>query len=164
MTVTSRENDCYKFKRREVIVWKLPYVYSQLTLLHPNGHKCRYIASVVSKIYYREWNLSKLATDKYMYSSALVHVCTHQHWYMYALISTGTCMYSSPLVHVCTHQHWYMYALISTGTCMHSSALVQVCTHQHWYMYALISTGTCMYSSALVHVCTLLGLYSVASK
>ena len=44
-------------------------VYSQLTLLksvHPNGHKCRYIAYVASKIYNRVWNLSKLATDKYM--------------------------------------------------------------------------------------------------
>ena len=52
-----------------MIVWKLPYVYSQLTLLksvYPNGHKCRYIASVASKIYDREWNLSKLETDKYM--------------------------------------------------------------------------------------------------
>ena len=52
-----------------MIVWKLPYVYSQLTLLKsvdPNGQKCRYIASVASKINDREWNLSKLATDKYM--------------------------------------------------------------------------------------------------
>ena len=44
-------------------------MYSQLTLLksvHPNGHNCRYIASVASKIYDHEWSLSKLATDKYM--------------------------------------------------------------------------------------------------
>ena len=52
-----------------MIVWKLPYVYSERTLLkstHPNGYKCRYIASVASKINDPEWNLSKLATDKYM--------------------------------------------------------------------------------------------------
>ena len=45
------------------------HVYSQRTLLkstHPNGQKWRYIASVASTINDPQWNLSKLATDKYM--------------------------------------------------------------------------------------------------
>ena len=44
-------------------------MYSERTLIksvHPNGHECRYIASVASKINDREWNLSKSATDKCM--------------------------------------------------------------------------------------------------
>ena len=50
-------------------------MYSERTLFkstHPNGLKCRYIATVASKINDPEWNLSKFATDKYMQDTLVI--------------------------------------------------------------------------------------------